>query len=746
MARKPRPDLPTPAAPSPVGTALPTEVTKGDLTVGLLAAMMFLAPAIGMPTEDMLQDTLKSIVVAFFALGAALLLFWQQQTRAQPLRWHAVLWLPIALAAYALGSMAWSHTYLAGVEAVRWFLFALLLWLGLNTLSRDRLPMLAWGIHTGAAVASLWAALQFWADSTMFAQGPPPGSTFVNRNFFAEFAVSTLPFGAILLARARRSPVIVLLAFSWALIILAIMMTGTRAALLALWVQLLIVLPLIAWRCRDQLAMASWGKGSRLLAAGVLIATLGGLGLIPSGNPRILEEQRGASALERGLKRTQSIHPGDSSLAVRQVMWRATVRVIEARPLAGVGAGAWESEVPLYQEEGAQLETDYYAHNEFLQLAAEYGVVGWIFLLALLAWLLRCAWRTWKARSDDEKADAPWRAVALCSLLAFFIVSNVGFPWRMAATGALFALALAMLAASEARQHGIARWGAQPLRWTPRIARGALAAGVVCVILAGFIAQRAAESEAHIVKAIRLALKISASGQPNDPQWAPAKRELLQELRDGIAINRHYRKITPMVADELANWGDWRNAIWIWESVLGSRPHVVAMLCNVAKGYAATGEPQKAWAYLERAKKIQPRAPAVRSLEVILLGRSGQPQKALALARQALADNTYDYDLANSAFILAWRAGDHATAERAMALRMKNWPHTRAQGYLQLGTFYATEVRDTDKAMAAYRQGMALASPQEAAAFRAQIPPQFHAPLGLVRPSTPSTQTSSSSR
>jgi len=135
----------------------------------------------------------------------------------------------------------------------------------------------------------------------------------------------------------------------------------------------------------------------------------------------------------------------------------------------------------------------------------------------------------------------------------------------------------------------------------------------------------------------------------------------------------------------------------------------------------------------------------VRSLEVILLGRSGQPQKALELARQAIADKAYDYDLVNAAFVLAWRSGDHAGAEQAMQLRMKDWPQTRALGYVQLGTFYATEVRDPDKAMAAYRQAVALASPQEAAAFRAQIPPQFHAQLGLTR-STPPAQTSSSSR
>ena len=85
---------------------------------------------------------------------------------------------------------------------------------------------------------------------------------------------------------------------------------------------------------------------------------------------------------------------------------------------------------------------------------------------------------------------------------------------------------------------------------------------------------------------------------------------MLQLVREGVAINPHYRKITPMVADELARWGDWANAVWIWESVLSSRPRIVAILTNVARGYAAMGQPDRARAYLMRAQRLAPDAPA----------------------------------------------------------------------------------------------------------------------------------------
>jgi tetratricopeptide (TPR) repeat protein len=177
-----------------------------------------------------------------------------------------------------------------------------------------------------------------------------------------------------------------------------------------------------------------------------------------------------------------------------------------------------------------------------------------------------------------------------------------------------------------------------------------------------------------------------------------------------------------MVADELARWGDWKNATWIWESVLTSRPHVVAILTNVARGYTALGEPAKAAPYLQRARAIRPDAPAVRSLEVIVLARTGREQAALELARQALDDRVYDIDLLNTAFRLAWRAGDRELALRAMAVRQAEWPQHRLDGHLQLGQFHAG-TGDEAQAVASFRAALALAVPSQRAALLAQVPP-----------------------
>jgi tetratricopeptide (TPR) repeat protein len=222
-------------------------------------------------------------------------------------------------------------------------------------------------------------------------------------------------------------------------------------------------------------------------------------------------------------------------------------------------------------------------------------------------------------------------------------------------------------------------------------------------------------------------MTISASGYPNDPRWDPAKAEMLTLIREGIAINPHYRKITPMVADELARWGDWKNATWIWESVLASRPHVVAILTNVARGYVSMGDPAKAADYLGRAQRIQPRAPAVRSLEVIVLARMGQEARALELARRAIDDGIVDFDLANSAFFLASKARDFPFAARALQTRMTGWPATRVQGFLQLGYMYAREAGDAAAAIDAFKRAVALAPPENRPAVLAQVPVELRA-------------------
>ena len=133
--------------------------------------------------------------------------------------------------------------------------------------------------------------------------------------------------------------------------------------------------------------------------------------------------------------------------------------------------------------------------------------------------------------------------------------------------------------------------------------------------------------------------------------------------------------------------------------------------------------------FLARGEKLQPKAVSIRSLKVILMSRMGKEPEAAVLAKQYLGEGTYDFDLANAAYVLGVRSNDFDMAIEGLEARIKGWPATQADGYTKLGAIYAIQRKDDVKALAAYKSAMAATPEKERDALRAQIPPALLARL-----------------
>jgi O-antigen ligase len=696
----------------------------------MLTAMMVLVPALGFPNELMLQDTLKSAVAAFGILAAALVFVWQGRRDATPWVWHPMLWVPLALMVYAMGSMVWSHTFLAAVEAIRWFLFSVLLWVGLNTLNLHTLPKVIWGMHAGLVIASFWTVLQFWWDLRLFPQGPQPASTFLNRNFFAEYAVTVLPFSVWVLASIRNPRWLPWVAASVGLNVLAILMTGTRSALVAL----LILTPILAWvlyRYRRLWgAVATHRRGTTMALAALLLVILGG-GSIPSGNAQVQREALGQTALERSVLRTSSIaKPAEyttGSFSMRSTMWMATARMLQAQPLTGVGAGAWEVEIPRYQRVASMLENDYYAHNEYLQLLSEYGaVVGGVTLAFFLAFLLQAAGRTWRlAKAHSE--EAALRAFTLCSMLGLLVVSNAGFPWHLAGCTCVLAFNLALLGSSDARL-GFSPGLVRASRLPKQIRVQACAALLVCCIgLAACITLQAQRAEAYLVNALHLAVQFGRADQSGDRQAAESfKTRAMESARAGIAINPHYRRLTAEVAEAFAARGDWKNAVWILESVAASRPHVPAIWKALAEGFAQLGEHSQAERAYQEVRRLRPEAISTITLHANLLVKAGSPERAVTVLNHQLDTKAVDFEMVQAAYAIGYTTRNWRLAERALETYIAMWPDLAADGYFRLGQLYSdSPLKDEEKAASAFRSGWEKVPEKQQEHYRNQVPPPF---------------------
>lgn len=700
----------------------------------LVGLTILLTTALGVPSEEVLQDTFKSSIVSIGTLVSAILLFWKIRQECNFLRWHIIIVLPALLMIYSVGSTIWSHTYLASVEAVRWFIFTLLLLVGINAFKSNLLPRLLLGIHIGATVASIWTALQFWFDFSYFPQGAIPASTFVNRNFFAEFLVCSLPFSICLVANQMTRYGLIASSASIALNISALLMTGTRSALVGFF----LIIPIIAsilFIYKKQLNFSQWKFGVGMLTVGATFLLALGLGAIPTKNEKLIAEFGGGSALDRAFLRTTSLaKPNEytiGSFSIRSTMWRATGRMIEANPIVGVGAGAWEVYIPIYQTAGTHIETDFYAHNEILQLIAEYGIAAWIFLVGISIYLLKAAQLTWASREDDNVGDAPLRAFALCSIFVLFFVSGAGFPWRLASTGALFSICLGILAYSDTRRSS-GKFYAWSGIWhcSQNHAASIIMALTLILAITLVVIQQAISCEMKLVRAARIALTITKSGQPNAPRWNNSKQEMLQLLHEGISINPHYRKLTPVAADEMASWGDWDDAIGIWESILKSRPYVVAFTTNIARGYLQTGNIEQAHIFLDRAKQLQPTASAVRSLEIMVFMQEENFEKAKPIIRELMDSGYVDYDLVYSAYRVGVKTKDWAMAMWALETRIIKWPNEAYDGWLKLGDIYSkTELSDELKAEESYRRAIASAPESLRDTVKGKIPDEYRKKL-----------------
>jgi O-antigen ligase len=82
----------------------------------------------------------------------------------------------------------------------------------------------------------------------------------------------------------------------------------------------------------------------------------------------------------------------DFTADTRAQIWRESTQIIAAYPLFGVGLGGFQSAFYRYQEV-APLNTVNYAHNDYLQLMTELGVVGFGVLVVLAVRVFRNAAR-----------------------------------------------------------------------------------------------------------------------------------------------------------------------------------------------------------------------------------------------------------------------------------------------------------------------------------------------------------------
>ncbi|MGV3774219.1 MAG: O-antigen ligase family protein [Verrucomicrobiales bacterium] len=170
---------------------------------------------------------------------------------------------------------------------------------------------------------------------------------------------------------------------------------------------------------------------------------------------------------------------------VRSLLWKPAFYIWKDHPWTGVGPNHYDVYFRKYREFWVQTRP-VYAHNDYLNTLADYGIIGSAIILSALAFLLWGVLKTWKfVKRTNEIANKPSNrsAVALgcaCGLAAIAVHSVFDFNMHIPAN-AMVAITLMAVLTGHLRFATERHW-VNP-GWIGRISATMLLAAIAWVIV-----------------------------------------------------------------------------------------------------------------------------------------------------------------------------------------------------------------------------------------------------------------------
>jgi O-antigen ligase len=302
-----------------------------------------------------------------------------------------------------------------------------------------------------------------------------------------------------------------------------------------------------------------------------------------------------------------------------QLIWRDALSLWRAHPWLGCGLGRFHIEFPAYASQATRALWPQdktivnFAHNEYLQVLAETGLVGLAAFLAVPLAFFGLLLRS--ARTADGLEQGP--ALAAAALFACALFSP---DLRFGASAFLAFAALGLWAGHAARR---------TLALTP--GRRAALAAAAAAFCAGFgwlasvpaLAQRRLSREPSFaiqatpeVRASIARLEAAAAAQPDNPDLAEqtaflyAREQALEPAARWFARAAQLDPKRPGPWNNLGNIAylrrDFDGAIADWERSLEADPKQLDAHLNLAKLYFERGRLKDAGRHCEAALKLDP--------------------------------------------------------------------------------------------------------------------------------------------
>jgi len=346
-------------------------------------------------------------------------------------------------------SLIWSNNIFASLRDLRLFWAGLLLYfITINNVSNQRQVnrivniLLIVGALFGIYGIFQYIGIDFPIWSSATGRNRVLG-LFGNVNFFAEYLIVPLPIAVSLFLVSRNKFKKILLLIASLAMGISLIVTFTRGSYLGLGVSLIFMFLLF---------IISRGKNfiknnkKFFIAILVAITIITFLFVIPT---PLNKSGTVISQIKNRISVTQLTQ--DSSIKRRIATWKFTVLMIKDHPLLGSGIGTYKYNTLRYQAEffGQGENRSLYphgfadkAHNEYLQLWAEMGIVG----LGIFIWLI-ISYFSYGLKMLRKIKDEYRQGIVIGlmgAVVAVLVDGIFGFPLHLPATVMLFWLAIGL--------------------------------------------------------------------------------------------------------------------------------------------------------------------------------------------------------------------------------------------------------------------------------------------------------------
>ncbi|HSQ79154.1 MAG TPA: O-antigen ligase family protein [Candidatus Bathyarchaeia archaeon] len=130
----------------------------------------------------------------------------------------------------------------------------------------------------------------------------------------------------------------------------------------------------------------------------------------------------------------------------RPAYWSATVAMIRDFPLFGTGLGTFAAAYGAYEVPTATELRLVHAHNDYLEYAAELGLLGFVLLLGIILYLALSAYFAWRERRDPRARSLALGGLVSMAGMGLHTVTdfNLHIPANMVLFAVVLGLTLAM--------------------------------------------------------------------------------------------------------------------------------------------------------------------------------------------------------------------------------------------------------------------------------------------------------------